>query len=150
MRDSELCIQCEADSSSAASANTSSFIFPDTSVWVALSCRRHKFNAICRAWLESLASNVRICFCRFTQVGLLRLLTTKGVTGEDQPLTQVEAWCTLDKWIEDPRITFLDEPSTFDATFRYYAQLPLPAPKAWSDQYLIAFAQCAGGCNWSL
>jgi predicted nucleic acid-binding protein len=66
------------------------------------------------------------------------------VTGEDQPLTQVEAWCTLDKWIEDPRITFLDEPSTIDAAFRYHARLSLPAPKAWSDQYLIAFAQCAG------
>ena len=37
-------------------------------------------------WLESFDADVRLCFCRFTQLGLLRLLTAAAVMGEDVTL----------------------------------------------------------------
>jgi hypothetical protein len=33
----------------------------------------------------------RVCFCRFTQISLLRLPTTQAVTGADEVMTQTRA-----------------------------------------------------------
>jgi len=34
----------------------------------------------------------RVCFCRFTQLSLLRLLTTQAIMGTDEVMTQAQAW----------------------------------------------------------
>ncbi len=79
-------------------------------------------------------------FCRFTQLGLLRLLTAVAVMGRDEVMTQKEAWKAYDRWLQDDRVEFLDEPAGLEAHFRSLTRLPHPAPKDWADSYLAAFA----------
>jgi toxin-antitoxin system PIN domain toxin len=121
--------------------STSSFLFPDINVWLALSYQRHIHYPSARGWFELLEDHSRACFCRFTQLGLLRLLTTAAVMGEDKVLSQAEAWSVYDRWIQDDRVDYLEEPAGMEALFRSFAQHQLPAPKDWGDSYLYAFAQ---------
>ena len=50
---------------------TTSFLFPDINVWVALTHGRHVHHDVASDWFESDDADVRFCFCRFTQLGLL-------------------------------------------------------------------------------
>ena len=124
--------------------STNSFLFPDVNVWLALSYERHVHHAAAKAWFERLGENARLCFCRFTQLGLLRLLTTVAVMGKSEVLSQEQAWRVYDRWSEDERILFVEEPSTIEPPFRSLSQSKRPAPKDWADSYLIAFAAVAG------
>ncbi len=120
--------------------STRSFLFPDINVWVALTYQGHVHHANARRWFESLGQASRLFFCRFTQLGLLRLLTAEAVMGQDEVLTQPEAWTAYDRWLEDDRISFLEEPSELEAEFRTMTRAPRSAPKEWADAYLAAFA----------
>lgn len=60
--------------------------------------------------------------------------------GADEAMTQAEAWAAYDRWTEDHRIAFIDEPSNLESTFRNMSRRSTPTPKAWSDAYLAAFA----------
>ena len=60
----------------------------------------------------------RVCFCRFTQFSLLRLLTTQAVMGADEVMTQTQAWQAFDRWLTDSRVVLLDEPPNLDGPFR--------------------------------
>ena len=119
---------------------TTSFLFPDINVWVALTHGQHVHHVIARDWFASLDADERFCFCRFTQLGLLRLLTAAAVMG-DEVLDQREAWSVYDRWRQDDRVTFLEEPPGLEQRFRGLTRLKHPAPKHWADAYLIAFAE---------
>jgi len=93
---------------------TTSFLFPDINVWVALTYEGHVHHAIARSWFASAGDSLRLFFCRFTQLGLLRLLTAVPVMGKDEVMTQAEAWGAYDRWLQDERVAFLDEPSGLD------------------------------------
>lgn len=118
--------------------STRSFLFPDVNVWVALTYEGHIHHRIAKSWMESLPSNVRLFFCRVTQLGLLRLLTTEAVMGVDV-VSQAGAWDAYDRWLEDERVSFLFEPSELEEEFRARSRLRRPAPKDWADSYLAAF-----------
>lgn len=124
--------------------SSSSFLFPDVNVWLALSYQRHVHYPAARAWFERLEDDARACFCRLTQIGLLRLLTTVAVMSEDEVLSQVGAWRVYDNWIADDRVIFLEEPPNLDQVFRIFSRQQRPAPKDWSDSYLCAFAETSG------
>jgi uncharacterized protein len=117
-----------------------SFLFPDVNVWVALTYGGHEHHEIASAWFEALDMEERVCFCRFTQLSLLRLLTTTAVMGTDETMTQVEAWRAYDRWMEDGRIFFIEEPPNLESVFRTLSRQTSPNPKNWSDAYLAAFA----------
>ncbi len=117
-----------------------SFLFPDVNVWVALTYGGHIHHNVARAWFEQVEMEARACFCRFTQISLLRLLTTQAVMGTDEVMTQAQAWQAFDRWLTDSRVLFLDEPPELDGFFRFYSQQNYPSPKAWADSYLAAFA----------
>jgi hypothetical protein len=119
---------------------TTSFLFPDINVWVALTHGRHVHHPIARDWFESLPAGVRFCFCRFTQLGLLRLLTAEAVMG-DEVMNQAEAWAVYDAWLKDDRVRMLDEPPDLEARFRARTGSKHAPPKAWADAYLAAFAE---------
>lgn len=120
--------------------STTSFLFPDLNVWVALTHGDHVHHEISRDWLESLTSDVRLCFCRFTQLGFLRLLTTEAVMGVGV-LSQRDAWTSYDAWLTDERVRFLDEPEALERRFRVRTRLRHSATKAWADAYLAAFCE---------
>jgi uncharacterized protein len=121
---------------------TKSFLFPDINVWVALTYEGHVHHVVAHDWLADSDRDVRLLFCRFTQLGLLRLLSAEVVMG-DEVMNQKDAWATYDRWLEDERVDFLDEPSGLERRFRSITRLRHRAPKDWADSYLAAFASVA-------
>ena len=118
--------------------STTSF-FPDVNVWVALTYDGHVHHTTAAAWFAELAPDVTLAFCRFTQRGLLRLLTTAAVMG-DEVMTQPQAWAAYDRWLQDPRVMFVDEPPGIESRFRSLTRHRQPATKDWADSFLAAFA----------
>jgi len=92
-------------------------------------------------WVRLLSGEVRLIFSRYTQVGLLRLLTSRSVMGE-QTLTLREAWSVYDRWLTDPRVEFYPEARGLDTRFREAttALSGVQASKWIGDCYLLAFA----------
>ena len=121
---------------------TTSFLFPDINVWVALTHGAHVHHLVARDWFDSLPPGVRFCFCRFTQLGLLRLLTAAAVMG-DEVMNQSEAWAVYDRWRDDDRMRLLEEPPDLELRFRARTRSKHAAPKAWADAYLAAFAEAS-------
>ena len=64
---------------------------PDINVWAALTYEGHVHHTTAATWFTDLQPDVTLAFCRFTQLGLLRLLTTAVVMG-DEVMTQPRAW----------------------------------------------------------
>lgn len=114
---------------------------PDLNVWLALSWVNHRHSQAAWNWF-SRQEDSRLSFCRFTQLGLLRLLTTGAIMGKEV-LTVGEAWKVYDRWLEDPRIGLRQESQDLNAAFRA-ATRPvsrLSSPKAIGDCYLMAVSQ---------
>lgn len=120
------------------------FLFPDVNVWIALTFEGHVHHAVAKHWFEALDRAARLCFCRFSQLSLLRLLTTEALMGKAAVMSQVEAWETYDRWLEDGRVSLLNEPPGLELSFRSLSQLRQPAAKDWADSYLTAFASVSG------
>jgi uncharacterized protein len=118
-----------------------SFLFPDINVWLALTYDRHVHHQKAYEWLDRLAPTAHLFFCRLTQLGLLRLLTAPAVMGPDQARSQRQAWGAYDRWLEDERVEFMDEPSELEGYFRRLTRSSNASPKDWADSYLAAFAR---------
>lgn len=114
-------------------------LFPDINVWIALTYEGHVHHPVAAEWFKTLSPEATLAFCRFTQLGLLRLLTAKAVMSNDDR-TQPQAWAAYDRWLSDPRVEFVDEPSEIEDRFRTLTRLRQPATKDWADSYLAAFA----------
>ncbi len=112
---------------------------------MALSFQGHFHHDIAREWFEALddRDDARLCFCRVTQLSFLRLITTEAVMGKDEALSQRQAWDVYDRWLEDSRVFFLEEPPNLDKVFRGISKQTRPAAKHWADSYLLAFAEAA-------
>lgn len=114
-------------------------LFPDINVWVALTYEGHVHHATAAKWFTALSVDATLAFCRFTQLGLLRLLTAASVM-RDEVMTQRQAWAAYDRWLADPRVDLIDEPAELEVCFRSLTRLRQPATKDWADSYLAAFA----------
>jgi uncharacterized protein len=112
----------------------------DINVWLALSWGSHPHSATAWKWFRSWGQG-EVLYCRLTQIGLLRLITTKAVMGDDC-LTVRRAWGVYDQWLQDPKVGFRHEPAELDSLFRRAtAQFShTSAPKALGDCYLLALA----------
>lgn len=115
---------------------------PDINIWLALILSKHFHHSLARSWLDGEQQRNSVCFCRVTQQGLLRLLTTKEVLARygNPPLTNQEAWDVYERLLEDDRITFVQEPESMDETWKTLALRGTSSPKLWMDAYLAAFA----------
>ena len=98
----------------------SSLNFPDTNVWLALVWERHAYSGVAHAWFDACGEE-QFLFCRFTQLGLLRMVTNKVVMGNDVQ-SMADAWDVYDACCADERIAFLDEPDGLEAKFRSMAK----------------------------
>lgn len=122
-----------------------SLFFPDLNVWLALSVAGHSHNAEAWRWLNPLPREATLILSRYTQIGLLRLLTNPAVMGE-QTLTLKKAWEVYEQWLSDPRVEFYPEPRALDSAFRK-ATAPFwkqPASKWVGDCYLLAYSKESG------
>lgn len=120
--------------------NTLNFL--DANVWLALIWSQHVHSEKARSWFEQ-AGEEQFFFCRFTQMTVLRLLTTDQIMGTDAK-TMSEAWSLWDRVWADTRIAFLPEPDDLEKEFRSRSRLSSRSPKVWADAYLLAFAAVAG------
>ncbi len=116
--------------------------FLDANVWLALLWNRHIHSEKAREWFEK-SSEEQFFYCRFTQITVLRLLTTESVMQEDTR-NMSQAWRLWETVAADPRIAFLAEPETLSQEFRARSSLSSRSPKVWADAYLSAFAVVAG------
>jgi uncharacterized protein len=115
---------------------------PDVNVWLALASRRHVHYRIASAWLETVLDD-QACFCRITQMGLLRLLTNRHAMGIDV-LNQIEAWKAYRRLASDSRIRFLSEPLGIETLWHELTTSGQSATNLWTDAYLQAFARLSG------
>jgi len=111
-------------------------------VWLALATVEHIHSAPAKSWWES--EDGTIAFCRLTQLGFLRLMTTAAAM-DGKPLTIAEAWRVYDRLYDDDRVTFVAEPVEVEKKFREKAVGRTASPKVWADAWLLATAQEAGG-----
>jgi hypothetical protein len=115
---------------------------PDLNVWLALSVPGHVHREDAWKWLRRQTRETTLIFSRFTQLGLLRLLTNQAAMGENT-LTLGKAWAVYDRWLEDPRVELHPEPRDLEAGFREVTApfAAAAASKAVGDCYLLAFAK---------
>ncbi len=112
--------------------------FPDINVWLAIVVERHAFNRAASAWWNQDRSDA-VGFCRFTQLGLLRHLTSTA-TMKGNPLTNREAWEVFETLQTDARVCFFPEWPALDGLLKDYSDIPQAACNVWGDAYLAAYA----------
>ena len=119
---------------------------PDVNIWVALSLSDHTHHKASKLWLDENNIENSIFFCRATQQGLLRILTNPSILkiyGLDA-LTNSQSWDKFETSMTDYRITFAEEPSSIEETWKSLALRKTASPKLWMDAYLAAFAINSG------
>ena len=116
--------------------------FPDINVWLAIAAPEHVHAPIARNWWEQ--ESGAIAFCRLTQLGFLRLMTTPAVMG-GKPLSMNNAWRVYDRIYEDDRVAFVPDPPNVDRFFQERAAGRTASPKIWADAWLLAVAEAAEG-----
>jgi hypothetical protein len=118
--------------------------FPDVNVWIALAYQGHRNHDSANSWFVGL-NGATVYFCRFTQLGLLRLLTHPTVMREDVR-NQAEAWHAYDAFLQDERVSFQTEvePQQIASALRTLTASRRSSPQQWPDAYLAAFARVAG------
>ncbi len=116
--------------------------FPDLNVWLALSDIGHRHHAESWNWFGRLPPGARLIFWRYTQIGLLRLLSNSAVMGE-YTVTLERAWSIYDEWLADPRVELYPEPRGMDAGFREATErfAGRAASKWVGDCYILAYAK---------
>jgi len=118
-----------------------SWLLPDVNVWVALHHQRHAHHIAATAWYEGLNEPLLV-FCRQTQLGFFRILTTSAVMG-NETLTQQQCWTIYEKWLAGGFAIEQPEPLDIGLAFRARTFATEPEPKTWMDAYLAAFAEAA-------
>ena len=118
--------------------------FPDVNAWLALAWDAHVHHAVAAAWFEGVPEPCQFLFSRYSQLGLLRLVTNPQVMG-DSVVTLAQAFALYDRLLEDPRIELRAEPQGIDGLMRVVSRpfARQSATKALGDLYLIAFAVAA-------
>jgi len=119
---------------------------PDVNIWLALALSGHSHHQATKTWLNGQEAPASIFFCRATEQGLVRLLTTAEVLVAYglSPLTNREAWGIVESFMADERITFASEPAGVEDAWKAFALRDANSPKLWMDAWLAAFAQCSG------
>jgi len=108
----------------------------------ALLWSRHEHWPRAKVWFEG-AADEQFFFCRFTQLTVLRLLTTERIMGKDA-VSMSRAWSLWDELWSDDRVAYLPEPAGLEQELRWRTRLSSRSPKMWADAYLLAFASVTG------
>lgn len=118
----------------------------DANVWLALALSAHSHHRVARTWFESEPESAGFCFCRATQQGLVRLLTTERILAAygNPPLSNREAWAVYERFMGDGRIALLHEPEGVEETWKKLALRGRDSPKLWMAAWLAAFAIQSG------
>jgi len=116
---------------------------PDINCWLALMLPSHVHHRPARSWFDDATRNPVCYFCRYTQMGFLRLANNPMAFPQDA-VTQDKVWTLFDSISAHPRVGFAIEASTLEVTWRQLANLPQFSTNLWNDAYLAAFAGAGG------
>jgi predicted nucleic acid-binding protein len=105
--------------------NTLNFL--DANVWLALLWSRHVHSETAASWFER-AGAEQFLFCRFTQITVLRLLTTEKIMGKDAK-TMSEAWSLWDRIWGTAGLCFSPSRKTLRRSSARARGCPLDLPK---------------------
>ncbi len=100
----------------------------------------HIHHRIAREWYEHRTGTVLV-FCRATQLGLLRLLTTQSVMGVERVYRNEAAWSVCDSFFIGGAAELWQEPENMESLFRFRSTVPQASPEIWADAYIAAFCQ---------
>jgi len=116
---------------------------PDINVWLALAYEGHQHHRTAAGWFAELNGDIAY-FCRFTQLGFLRLLTHPSVMGRDVR-SQAEAWQAYDLLQTDECVSFQEEEDAgqVESGLRRLTSARRSSSRQWPDAYLAAFANCS-------
>lgn len=119
-------------------------VLADVNVWLATVVEGHPHHSLVVRWWqgEVLPGRRSVCFCRITQLGLLRLLSNEAVMGEVR-CAPVEAWRTYDRLLSQEPVEYLSEPAGTTDLLRAHSNRRDASASLWTDAYLAAFAQAA-------
>ena len=125
--------------------STAKSILADVNLWLATLVSEHPHHAAATLWWRQLdlPAGVRVAFCRFTQLGLPRLLSSPRVMGPNR-MNHAQAWAAVRSVAAQEDVGFEDEP---DGIEEHLAALVVPlasSPGFWSDAYLAAFTVAGG------
>jgi len=117
---------------------------PDVNIWLALGLPEHVHHRTVTEWWGS--DDLPIYFCRASQQGVLRILTTAAVLAPYKlaPLSNREAQLRMNDMLALERVRVADEPQAIEVDWERYADSGFASPKLWMDAYLAAFARCGG------
>lgn len=113
----------------------------DINVWLALVDENHVHHDAAQAYWQRQAAD-SVAFCRVSLLGFLRLATLRGVLS--QPLAPRDAWAIVHRYLAEPDVCLLQEPSGIDEPFTRWTLEPDFPTSQWTDAYLAAFAQASG------
>lgn len=83
---------------------------------MALAHAVHPYHASAMAWAETIGTVRPVCFCRVTQLGLLRLLTTREAMRDDM-MPQASVWSSYDMFFRNLNTRLVEEPAGLDRRF---------------------------------
>ncbi len=114
----------------------------DVNVWVAAAFPAHPAHHNAQAVLLRATPAAPALFCRATQQGFLRLVSTPAIFTAYQSveITNRDAVTALAAFQALPQVDLIDEPAGVKALWWRLAGLEEAAPKRWMDAYLAAFA----------
>jgi toxin-antitoxin system PIN domain toxin len=116
---------------------------PDVNVWLALAFDQHAHHAAARGWFDAGPAGAECLFCRYTQMGFLRLATNPKANPL-QTCTMTLAWQVYDAIRLHPRIAWADEPAGLDPIWRGFTFGATFSTHVWNDAYLAALAVAGG------
>jgi uncharacterized protein len=116
---------------------------PDINFWIALSYSSSPQSASAKLWFDALPPATLCIFCRYTQMGFLRLSTNAKVN-PSQLQTLSQAWVVYETILLDPRVGYSEEPKGLENNWRSLTQLNRYSTNLWNDAYLAAFALAGG------
>jgi toxin-antitoxin system PIN domain toxin len=116
------------------------------SVWVSAVFPTHPFHLQARQALEAATPAGPAAFCRSTEQGFLRLLSTPVILKAygAEGLTNRDALVALEALLALPQVSVREEPPGLRALWHRLAARDTPSPKVWMDAYLATFAMAGG------
>jgi toxin-antitoxin system PIN domain toxin len=118
-------------------------LLSDVNVLVALVAERHASHKVVKSWWQALPDAEPMGIVRPVQTGLLRLLSTEAVMGNDT-LSLSEAWGVYATLLASGRFTLVLESPGLDVTWEKLCRPFGRSPKVVMDAYLAAFALSGG------
>lgn len=114
---------------------------PDINFWLAVTFEVHAHHFRAKQFFDGHPAEP-FFFCRFTQLGFLRIASNATVFG-DEAVSLRQGWNLYDGILNDPRVSMVNESDDLEEHWRSYTDIDSASPKLSSDAYLAAFARTA-------